>query len=275
MKNKAQDYRDFLKEVIENKKSARAGNSASDYARKLKISRSFLAQVFAKKKHLSFEKLNDLCALLKVPPGDSMAILENFIAQIHSAKYLATSVRKAKIQYFNFEKSTVSQLASSSQTQNKILGDPLKSILLAVCCADTTFTEIQKALHTKDIEAASLKKTLKWLAENDFLEIKTVNNQTLYRSKNTFVTTDKSATGAAKYLPWLPYIERTLMNPVDFIPGRIQSYTGNFDDNALAELIKAGDEYRRRFVELSENSSPDRAKILYLQNIFFTLATRE
>jgi transcriptional regulator with XRE-family HTH domain len=275
MKNKAQDYRDYLKELIENKKSSRASNSSADYARKLKISRSFLAQVFAKKKHLSLEKLNDLCVLLKVPPGDSMALLENFLEQIHSAKYLATSVRKAKNQYFSYEKSTVGKLTSASRTQKNVLGDPLKSILLAACCSDIGLAGIQKALHLKDIEISVLKKNLTWLADNDFLSVKVANGEVLYKSKNPFVTTDRSATGVAKYLPWLPYIERTLMNPIDFIPGRIQSHTGHFDDAAIAELIKAGDEYRQRFLELSDNSSLDKAKILYLQNIFFTLATRE
>lgn len=265
------DYRDQLRELLSARKSEKKILSQSYYAQKISASPSYLTQVLSKKKHLSYEKLDKLCAVLKLDSQQSLQILESFLRLTESNKYLLRPIRECLDLYAHRDRS----LMVFSKPEKAIASDPLKSLLLAICCDHTSVREIEAYLRDKNFTSASIKEGLKWLLKNGFLEKNTDAVPETYKAVPSFVGTEVSPSRPEKYLAWLEHVTHAITHPEKYRPGRIQSLVLSFDDEAISKLQSEFNRMRAVIVELSENSSAEKSKAIYIQNLFMTFANRD
>lgn len=266
------NYRDILKAILEEHKSKNLKHSQSYYAQKIGTSRSFLNLVFSKKKHLSLEKLDKLCRVLNLSPELCLHVLKSFLQETSEQKYL-TKALKSYITYFELtQKHKIRNLEMMSGIEKKVLSSPLKSIILAICAHSMTLQQIHDSLHDKTIDKRMVLKTLSWLVENKYIKKSVKDGDSYFTATELFLKTDEPGAGVKKYLPWLPIIADSLNHPELSRPGRIQSFTLSFDDEALAELSAEMTRLADRIFELSEKS--EKTKAVYIQNFVGTLASR-
>lgn len=267
------NYRDLLKEILEENKTKNPKLSQSYYAQKIGTSRSFLNLVFTKKKHLSLEKLDLLCRYLKISPEMCLKVLRSFLQETSKQKYL-TQALKNYISSFeiiqNHHRSADLELMSKLDKQ--ILSSPLRSIIVAICAHPLTLTQIHESIHDKSTDRKMVLKALSWLVENGYVQKISKAEENYYQATALFLKTDLTNVGIKKYLPWLPVIEDSLNHPEYYRPGRIQSFTLSFDDAALVELSNEFTRLADRIFELSEKS--EKTKAVYIQSCVLTLASR-
>lgn len=269
------DYRDQLKNLVLDKKSQDKIFSQSFYAKKILVSRSYLTQVLNKKKHLSYEKLDQLCSILKIDDRKSLQILESYLRLTESKSYLTKSVRKCLDLYSHKENSLVGATTPFSNPEKVLVSAPLKSLLLAICCDYISLHEIESSMRDKTFDSFMIKEELQWLLKKGFLKKKQEAGKALYKSVPGFIGTDLSPAGTAKYLAWLEHVAKAISHPEKYRPGRIQSLVLSFDDDAISKLQSELDQTRLRILELSENSQTKNSKAIYIQNLLFTLASRD
>lgn len=266
------NYRDILKTILEDHKNKNINHSQSFYAQKIGTSRSYLNLVLTKKKHLSLEKLDLLCRVLKLSPDLCLAVLRSFLRETSKQKYLTKALKNYITSFELIQKHNQVNLDVMARIDKQVLGSPLKSIVLAICARDMSSAEIHESLHDKSIDRKMVQETLAWLVEQNYLQKTTLNGEHFYLAKEAFLKTDPSNLGPKKYLPWLPVVADCLSHPELYRPGRIQSLTLSFDDEALAELSQELTRLADKILELSEKSK--KTKAVYVQNFVMTLASR-
>ncbi|MEK2644430.1 hypothetical protein [Bdellovibrio sp. BCCA] len=272
MGKQPQDYRDLLKAHILQKKEKNARYTQSYFAQKMDVSKSYLAAVLACKKHLSADKLDILCRALQMKPDDCMSLLISYASQVQSQKYLMKTVAALHYEYRLY--SATRDLRNMSRAEKALLTDEVRSTLFSLMSSIPN-GNVQKAhatLRNKKISLAEVKSALAWLEDNDFLKLETHRGGKKYKAIQSYLR-GSSQPGPQKYIPWLENAIEVLENPEQYSPLRVQSSTFSFDDKTLLQLQDEYTKFLQRTKELSDQSSNEgKVIVLYLQNLFYTLA---
>ncbi len=269
------DYRELLKDKILLKKESHARYSQSFYAKKIDVSKSYLAAVLAQKKHLAVKKLDLLCEALKLNEDECLSVMISH-AQLHkSGKYLIKVLRNAQYEHRIGVASSKKSIEQFSRSEKALHVDEVRSALFALM-SSVPHGDIKKAhecLRNKSITLGETKKALDWLVENSFLTLENRNGEKKYVAIQDYIRS-QDPPGMQKYIPWAERSISVLSNARQFSPMRIQSLTFSFDENGLLKLQEEYTAFRQRIQDLSRMTKKDgKVFILYIQNLNYTLAS--
>lgn len=273
MGKQAQDYRNLLKEQILLKKEKNAKYTQSYFAKKMEVSKSYLAAVLAFKKHLSADKLDILCRTLKLNEDECLSVLISYAKQVQSQKYLAKTVYD--LQHTHRFYASARKLTKMSIAEKNLTTDEVRSTLFALMSSipDGSAEKAHASLRNKAITLSEVKKDLAWLEEKDFLKSENVEGKKKYKAIQSYMRGNLPP-GPQKYIPWLENAIQVFQAAESYRPMRVQSLTFSFDDKALLQLQDEYSNFVQRIKDLSDNSSKDGPVfVLYLQNLFYTLAS--
>lgn len=270
MKSK-NDYRDILKARITVKISENPRLSQAAFARRIGVSRAFLALVLAKKKHLPAERLDRLCRALRLKSLDVVQITRSFLRQTTKGNYLSEALRD----YDAFHTAAASRAKRTefSIDEKKLAGEILTAVLfsLAPHLENIDPGSIAAALKDK-FDAAVVAQTLEWLEEKKFLHKKTIEGRPRYVARESYIRTDSQPSGPAKYLPWLEKLAEAFQNPLKYGPLRVQSSLFSFDRDGYQKLNEECGRFIERIREISDASTDENVRAIYLMNCYVTLA---
>lgn len=273
MGKSGQDYRNILKERLALKKQDGTKYTQSYFARKMGVSKSYLTAVLSCKKHLSAEKLDLLCRALQLGEEDCLAVLLSYSQQVHSQKYLSKTLSSLIHTHRLF--STARTIKRMSPAEKSLTVDEVRSTLFSLMSSipNGDVGRAHAVFRNKDISLSEAKKALTWLEKNNFLTLENNEGKKRYKARQSYISNQLPA-GFQKYIPWTENIIHMMHQPEAYRPARVQSMTFSFNDQTLLQLQDAYTAFRARIKELSDQSAPEgKVYVLYLQNVFYTLAS--
>ncbi|WP_374077345.1 TIGR02147 family protein [Bdellovibrio bacteriovorus] len=275
MAKHSQDYRDLLKDKVLQKKEDNPKYTQSYFASKIGVSKSYLTAVFAHKKHLSADKLDQLCDCLKLDDDDGLTMLILYSKQNQSQKYLTKMLRALQRDHRVTTAGATKKLPSFSKSEKKLVSDEARSALFALMSSipNGDPQKAHAALRNKSISLGEVKNAIAWLVKNEFLRLENINGVKKYTPLQSYIRSQHPA-GPQKYIPWMENAIQVLNEPEPFRPARIQSLTFSFDESNLLELQEEYAAFLKRIQDLSNTTKTDgKVYVIYLQNLFYTLAS--
>lgn len=275
MAKQSQDYRDFLKEKILQKKEETPRYTQSFYANKMNVSKSYLTAVLAHKKHLSADKLDRLCGCLKLNEDECLTLLILYSRQNQSQKYFTKILRSLQREHRLSTAAATKQIPSFSKDERELAVDETRSVLFALMSSipNGDLQKAHAALRNRSISLNDVKKTVTWLVNNKFLKLENNDGVKRYKAVQSY-TRSQHPPGLQKYIPWMENAIQVMSGPEAFKPVRIQSLTFSFDENNIVELQEEYTAFFRRIQELSNTTKTNgKVYVTYLQNLYYTLAS--
>lgn len=273
MKSKKNDYRDLLRECLEDRKMASSRLSQAFYAKKIGISKSFLTAVLKRKKHLSANRLDALCSALKLTDSECLKVVTSFLGS-QEMSYMGKVLSRVQQVYGLKKYFKEEQLPEPSVQERSMYDDFLKRTLF--CLMDNVKSglavDAHKALRDRSISLKEVEKALAWLMQEGLLQ-KLARPEFPYVQKNPLFKTDSREQLARRARNWFEKSVEMLKDVDSYKPAHVQTLCVTLDEAAVHELQRAYDDLGAKIFALSAQSSKDHVTVVQVQNLFYSVAS--
>lgn len=273
MKQKKNDYRDFLRDCLEQRKAASPRLSQAYYAQRVGVSKSFLTAVLKKKKHLSTVRLDALCSSLKLTDGECLSVMTSFLST-HQVSYTGKALARVQQVYGLKKNFKEDRLERPSAKERALYDDFLKRTLF--CLMDNIKSglavDAHKALRDRSFSLTDVEKALGWLVQEGFLQ-KLARAEFPYVQLRPLLKTDHREQLVRRAQSWFEMSLEMLKDVDSYKPAHVQTLCVTLDETALKELQKEYDHLSAKVFALSQQSAKDQVTIVQIQNLFYSVAS--
>ncbi len=228
------DYRDFLRERLAYDKERNPNLSLHYFARKLKLSASFLSMLLTKQKHISLETLSDLADFLGLESLDRHFLVYSVLeltsksdSQTHFFRQMRQQMEGLKLVRLEIPKHKANELGSLVRSELYMILNGL------VTCPD--FQESPEWIMPR-LLARDESPEMVMAAVREILEIREkmgVKGSDLLASS----VFSNSSEGTSVFRSGTALVERALDNPDDMFPYYLLSHTYTFSRAGLLATI--------------------------------------